>query len=401
MGGMSEGPPAAAPAAPPASDAATVAVEPTGLFGRLIAPRGADRPVPRWHVSPAIDLLAYHWSWLFVLIPMALAGTDRYRDYLPWFILIALANFLHRHTTLPYAFLDSEVLGRYRWRLLVPAFVLTALFLASPWIEGARAGLGGVLIGSVLVAGAVWNVWHFYMQKFGILRLYDGKAGDPERVPGWNDRLLLLAWMPLYLAWLAPYVRDNIEAQLPSYAFWLVPMADLLARWGGALIPLGAALVVAAVALWVRAEWRCHRLRSGPRLSMVVATTALAASFLVFDPVKVFLAFSFSHSVEYMVFVWAFQRRRYHRPLGHEPFLGRLLRRPLLFYGFFFGYLTGAYFLASWWGTLFLVDSPPGRIAGLTLGKWVFYWGSFQALLHFWADGFLWKMRRPEVRQAC
>ena len=40
----------------------------------------------------------------------------------------------------------------------------------------------------------------------------------------------------------------------------------------------------------------------------------LGAAFLFFDPVKVYLAFAFSHAVEYMVFVWAILRRRYAKP---------------------------------------------------------------------------------------
>jgi hypothetical protein len=34
----------------------------------------------------------------------------------------------------------------------------------------------------------------------------------------------------------------------------------------------------------------------------------------------------------------------------------------------------------------------------MKIGKWVFYWGVFQSLLHFYYDGFLWKTRQAAVR---
>ena len=50
--------------------------EPTGLAGGLRGifriPSPAER-VRAWHVSPAIDMAAYHFSWLWVLLPLVFA----------------------------------------------------------------------------------------------------------------------------------------------------------------------------------------------------------------------------------------------------------------------------------------------------------------------------------------
>ena len=50
------------------------------------------------------------------------------------------------------------------------------------------------------------------------------------------------------------------------------------------------------------------------------------------------------------------------------------------------------------WGHL-LVDYPRAQLAGVDLASgWVRPWIIVSSALHFYYDGFLWKMRRPEVR---
>ena len=34
----------------------------------------ATERVRSWHVSPAVDMAAYHFSWLWILVPLLLAG---------------------------------------------------------------------------------------------------------------------------------------------------------------------------------------------------------------------------------------------------------------------------------------------------------------------------------------
>ena len=62
-----------------------------------------------WHVSPVIDVMAYHLSWAWILIPLALVGNDRRLDYPYWFALVLALNFAHRHYGFPYAYLDRDV----------------------------------------------------------------------------------------------------------------------------------------------------------------------------------------------------------------------------------------------------------------------------------------------------
>lgn len=289
-----------------------------------------------------------------------------------------------------------------------PSFAASMIILAlmgvalwfGPWIERHQVE-GGVpiehLLAFVGALAALWNFWHVYMQKYGIMRMYSAKARQLG-VPGWIDKALVLCWLPLYFAFLGPLYRkiavdyfDDAAAVLPSFI-------DLLERAMPVTLPITVGLVVVVHILWIRAEWRANRLRNAPRLWMAGGTTALACCFFVFDPVKVYIAFAFSHAVEYCVFVWAFQRKRYQTKLAHDPLLGRLLRRPVLFYAGMIVVFAISMLLLKYWGRWIIPDADRPEVFGYRTAYWLGFWGIYQSMMHFYFDGFLWKMRLPSVR---
>ena len=421
----------------------------------------ADEPAKGWHTSPAVDVAAYAFSWAWVLVPLLLAG-DQTEDYLFIYLLVLGATGIHRHFGLPYVYLDGQVRRAYPLRFTLFPAVLFVAWVASPWLsrqdlvvsvpdiiagtaliallllvlrrDGTphairgrsialtlipaaiavlaidltfptredAGGLGGVpirpLLDGVALFAGVWNVWHVYMQKYGIFRMYSAKSAAKEKVPGAVDRFFVLSWLPLYFAWIGPHYKDTALDQLGGEDGILARLIDVLVVIEPVAVPVGFATVALAMVLWVRAEWRSSRLRSAPRLTMALGTTALAASFLLFDPIKVYLAFGFSHAVEYMVFVWAFQRKRYGTKLPHDPLLGRVLRWPWLAYGGF-ALVVGAVFLgAKFYGTYLFPGSEQPEVLGAKPVEWARYWGIYQSMVHFYFDGFLWKMRLPSVR---
>jgi hypothetical protein len=241
------------------------------------------------------------------------------------------------------------------------------------------------------------------MQKYGIMRMYSAKArgrfaGELAEVPGWADRALVLCWLPLYFAYLGPLYREIAVDYFDDAKTVLPGFIDLLERAMPVTIPLTLALVLVVHGLWLQREWQANRLRSVPRLLMTAGTTGLAACFFVFDPVKVYLAFAFSHALEYCVFVWAFQRKRYQQPLEHGPALGRLLQRPVLFYLGMVALFAVAFLLLKYWGRFIMPEAARPELFGYRTAYWLGFWGVYQSMVHFYFDGFLWKMRLPSVR---
>ncbi len=475
----------------------------------MLGIRPPEESVPRWHVSPAVDVVAYHFSWVLALVPLLLAGDRHPDDYRYLFLLILAGNFAHQALSLPLVYLDGEIFRRFRMRctvfplLMIAAFLLclrrfgwqvpprffapvdataaaAALVVLFQLWRHARAGvvaslpvvaaagtipflpwllpgggwparweiLAGLALLSALLAretpggrarwiaplalaaaalwtlldgraatglwpekrfrfalvfstlsviASIWNFWHVYMQKYGILRVYNAKAG--RKVPAWVDRLLVFGWLPLTIVvlGLSPRNRAFLLNHYHQKRFYLKPFLDWLQTWQSWLLAPTIALAAASVVLFVRREWTAHRLRNVPRLSMGAGMTLLSASLLVFNPIKAVLAFGFSHLLEYFVFVWAYERRRYCAPLPHRPPLAYVLRHPAVAYPLFLLVVGGAFSLATNWGRQGFPGAEPPRPFGVRLPDFVLLVMTFQAMTHFYFDGFLWKMRQPAV----
>jgi len=501
-----------------------------------------DAKVDDWHVSPSIDIAAYAFSWLWILIPLAFLGPTR-ADYVGVYILILAATDVHRHYNFPYVYADSQVRAQYPLRFFLFPGLLLALFVASPWLASLKVFLSTSQVAAAaawvvvlfqvlrrdgseeapdlrtlatavipLVAGAtalslwgpsidgrlgaatwwfagallaatyldfdlrrrrararehgpkssqpgagaparrrrlfvapalvllllavatiwgpgidaaqrhggfrlrhvlntvavlafLWNVWHVYAQKYGILRMYNAKAAalngsrsPADKVAGWTDRMLVFAWVPLYFAWLGPAHQDTLRQYFPKARRVLPTAIDTLESIAWFTLPLCIGFLVVAVVVWIWHERKVFGLGSLPRLWMATGTFCLGAAFLLFDPVKAYLAFSFSHAVEYMVFVWAFQRRRYATPLPHQPLLQRILTRPWLAYLGFTVVLGASFVFLKYYGRFIFVDQPRPEFLGYRTSHWIGFWGIYQSMVHFYWDGFLWKMRLRTVR---
>ena len=486
---------------------------------QLFAVPPPDASPDRWHVSPGVDVCAYALSWLWVLLPMALAGDSFEADYLAIYILVLVVTQVHRHYTMPYVFLDRQTYSRFPLRFTLVPLVMFALWAGTPffkrsgwsvdafdwlaaiawllvlvkactderdgdgergalaWVPSVRQsalplvlllaaalpttrawlgrggpawvmlaaaasvwimerarrsgpeaepgvhwklplavtglavlGLGGPELTGVrtipansaisvaAVAAGAWTYWHVHMQKYGILRLYSAKSGNADKVPGWVDRLVIFGWLPLLILWIGTHFRGLLFEMQPRAKETVGPMLEQIDPFVDAAMVPAVGLVIVSLGLLLVYEWRCNRLRNAPRLWMVLGTVGMYAAFLVLHPLKAYLAFAFSHAVEYMVFVWAYQRRRYREPLPHRPLLGRLLSRPLLAYGVFTLGLSGYFVLFKYWGRYIFRGADVPYFVGITTSEWIFYWTIFQSFLHFYYDGFLWKMRKKSVR---
>jgi hypothetical protein len=165
-----------------------------------------------------------------------------------------------------------------------------------------------------------------------------------ERPPAWVDRMLLHGWFPVWVVYLGTSHRELVEQGFSRASFFINPVMDALVGIRVWALPLGGAIAVFSVAAFLWYEWRNDRFANRARLFMGIGTAALSASFLLFDPAKVFLSYTFSHALEYFVFVWAYQRKRFADPAAGPSLMKRMLQHPALFYrGFFLA--VGAVYL--------------------------------------------------------
>ncbi len=288
--------------------------------------------------------------------------------------------------------------GPLHWKLPATITVIAALGWVLPASAGQRSLAANSAISIAAVAAGAWTYWHVHMQKYGILRLYSAKSGNSSKVPGWTDRLLIFGWLPLLVLWIGTHHRDLLYRMQPRAREPLGPVLAQFDRIAEVGMVLAITLAAGSLLLFLAYEWRCNRWRNAPRLWMALGTVAMYGTFLLVHPLKAYLAFAFSHALEYIVFVWAYQRRRYREPLPHRPLLGRILTRPVLAY-LVFTLGLGAYFvLFKYWGRYIFPGADRPYFLGFPTSEWIFYWTVFQSFLHFYYDGFLWKMRKKSVR---
>jgi hypothetical protein len=226
----------------------------SGLWERYVRPPHPDHSNPRWHVSPLIDLAAYHFSWAWALVPMMLLGTWDSAIYCVYALVMG-ANLAHRHYGLPYAYFDGGVFRTFERKLTLFPQICILMLAATPLSLSQRAGwIGAGAVGAVVFFSLLWNFWHVYMQKYGILRLYQAKDPAPvqRQGPAWVDKYFILCWIPLYLSYLVPKYKDLILANgtnvagplsaiigfMEKYERWLrppplSPRAVLLCGFGG------------------------------------------------------------------------------------------------------------------------------------------------------------------------
>ena len=328
--------------------------------------------------SPVQDAVFLLLTPLFILIVFSAARRGRWLDGLLAFVLaLAMGHYLPGMLR---AYGDRVLFRRFRLRLiLAPLFFLTV----TTWFAYYNLNFVFLIVG-------LWGAWHWTMQVYGFARIYDAKSAasaGPRTSSVWLERLVCVFWFGMCV-----FVLNNV---LPIYV-------TRFYENGGPPLPAAAfvwltrvwfALTVVVTVLYLAHTLR--RFRSGespnPLKFVLIAGTFIyltyAASMLD-QPMVGYAMFESWHDIQYLAIVWMFNINRVRRTREAGSFLGFIFRpRAILVVAYVamclaFGSLTHAW--------RFFEDATLARVAAAFVVA--------MALLHYYLDGFIWKIREPDTR---
>lgn len=331
-----------------------------------------------WIANPWIDL-AFMILTPALVIPLIAVARTRFTAEEIALYVTAFGATGHHLPGLLRAYGDRELFERYRIRFLVaPVLLISACVAFSYW------NLQGLLL-----IGVTWGVWHSLMQVYGFLRIYDGKVRSIDPITARLDFLVCFGWFlwgflnssGRQAHWMDSYLRSG------GIPLAFEPLRRISDIWG-------ACTIAVTIAFLGNLVWRWQRGAGASPLKLLSLVISIAfwwyAMVLIDNPLLSAALFEIFHDVQYLTIVWIFNRGRAAKSEHAGSFTRFLFRRS--------GAMVGLY-LALVFGYGIVGLSPD--LTNLTAIKPALY-GLLLAsgLLHFYYDGFIWKLRDSAARTA-
>jgi len=266
--------------------------------------------------------------------------------------------------------------------------------------EDTGGSIGAGALTAVVFFSVVWNLWHVFMQKFGILRLYMAKDSAPVelKTAAWVDKYFVLCWFPLYLSYLGPTYKDTILSRGQVVAPYTSAIIEFMERYRASLIAPSVLVAVGGVGLWLWYDWRAHKFQNYARLSAATGTLMISTALFLGGPIEGLYCVRVQpcdriHHLRLGLPATALSTAS-SQALPHAAAAAAsedLVRA-------FDNHLASIGILQVLGGRTILTHAEPPDFFGITLRGWILYYAVYQSLVHFYLDGFLWKMRKPEVR---
>jgi Flp pilus assembly protein TadD len=331
-----------------------------------------------WILSSWRDLILYVGTPLLLLPMFALAQT-RWSAQDIYLFVAAFGAMGHHLPGMIRAYGDRSLFERFKWRFVAAPIFLLTVCIAFTWWD---------LKGIVLIV-FFWGVWHGMMQTYGFCRIYDAKTGSFAALTRRLDFATCAIWFAAAVLLSPSRMTDTLRAYYASGAPYIPPPV---------LHGLQQAVLFSAVAVTILFLLNfCRMWIQGNRPNPVkVALLGTSISFWWFcnNGVTNILAgialFEVFHDVQYLSLVWIYNRNRVEKDSSIGGFMRFVFRRSGSLVGLYIG-LVFAYGSLGFFKDHIDVDTVKRVLTGVVAAS---------GLLHFYYDGFIWKVRERSTRES-
>jgi tetratricopeptide (TPR) repeat protein/branched-subunit amino acid transport protein len=324
------------------------------------------------------DLVLYVGTPLLLLPVFALAQT-RFRPQDIYLFVAAFGAMGHHLPGMIRAYGDRALFDRFKWRFILAPLFLLFVCTAFFWWD----------LKGILLVVFFWGVWHGLMQTYGFCRIYDAKAGTFDALTRRLDLAMCLVWFATAVV-LSPY---RLSDTLDTYYMCGGPFVPPSVVQHGQQLMLFAAIAVSILfTLHFGRLWIIGKRPNPVKVALLVTSIGFwwYCNNLVANILVGIALFEVFHDVQYLSLVWIYNRNRVEKDSNIGGFMRFVFRRSGSLIGLYVG-LVFAYGSVSYINGQVGIETVKRILTGVVTAS---------TLLHFYYDGFIWKVRERSTRQS-
>jgi tetratricopeptide (TPR) repeat protein len=330
-----------------------------------------------WILNSWRDVILYVGTPLF-LVPMFLLAQARWSTQDIYLFVAAFGAMGHHLPGMIRAYGDRALFRRFRWRFILAPIFLLWVCVAFYWWD----------LKGIIVIVFFWGVWHGMMQTYGFCRIYDAKMGSFAALTRRLDFATCATWFAAAVLLSPQRMADTLETYYvsggPFIPPWLLHNAQQIIM--GVAIAAGVLFLLNFSRMWAEGK------RPNP-VKLALLVTTIAFWWYCNNGVTNILAgialFEVFHDVQYLSLVWIYNRSRVEKDSSIGGFMRFVFRRSGSLIGLYIG-LIFAYGSIAYFNAHLELETMRRVLTGVVAAS---------GLLHFYYDGFIWKVRERSTRE--
>ena len=333
-----------------------------------------------WILDSWRDLILYVGTPLLI-IPLFLLAQARWSAQEIYLFVAAFGALGHHLPGMIRAYGDRALFERFRWRFIIAPIFLVVVCVGFYFWD--------TTTNPVVMVVFAWGVWHGMMQTYGFGRIYDAKMGSFAAVTRRLDFATCGIWFAAGVILSPARMTDTLDGLYECGLPFISPTAIHALQQGLLFVALAAAILWVAnyVRTWIGGS------RQNP-VKLALFITSIAFWWYCNNGVANILAgialFEVFHDVQYLSLVWIYNRNRVEKDSSIGGFMRFVFRRSGSLVGLYIG-LVFAYGSIGYLNHHIGIDTITRVLTGIVAAS---------GLLHFYYDGFIWKVREKSTRQS-